>query len=136
MMRHVCMASLYALGSAQTGGPSSQAFTRIHVMQKLVSKTVSGVLFGPQRINPEMAVSHHPMLKHVYNQRPPASTWRIIPNLSLESGDFTLTPASAAEREICPYVGLPWNQRLHRDLHFLMCKYPADVKSSQCQRPQ
>ena len=34
MMRHVCMASLYALGSAQTGGPSSQAFARIYVMQK------------------------------------------------------------------------------------------------------
>ena len=44
--------------------------------------------------------------------------------------------ASATEREICPYVDLPWNQRLHGDYHFLTCKYPADVKSSQCQRPQ
>ena len=46
------------------------------------------------------------------------------------------TPASAAEREIGPYVGLPWNQRLYGDCHFLTCKYPADVKSSQGQRPQ
>ena len=34
-------------------------------LKLLVSKTVSGGLFGPQRMHPEMAVSHHPMLGQV-----------------------------------------------------------------------
>ena len=34
-------------------------------LNRLVSKTVSGGLFGPQRINREMTVSDHPVLGHV-----------------------------------------------------------------------
>ena len=87
-------------------------------------------------IHRELTVSHHPMLGACVEPLS-ASIWGIIQNSSLEPRDFLLRPQRPQQNgKICPYVGLPWIQRLHRDCYFLTRKNPADVKSSQCQRPQ
>ena len=56
-------------------------------LNRLVSKTVSGGLFGPQRSTREMTVS-----SHVGACVKPASTWGILRNLSFEPCDFLLKP--------------------------------------------
>ena len=45
--------------------PFLTLFVYVPWLNRLVSKTVSGGLFGPQRINREITVSHHPMLGQV-----------------------------------------------------------------------